>query len=56
MAKAAEVAPGRDSGDGGWVWHRRGAVASIAPVVAATAAVWGLGHPATDEQATWTAF
>lgn len=56
MAKAAEIAPGRDSGDGGWVWHRRGAVASIAPVIAATAATWGLSHPATSEQASWTAF
>lgn len=56
MAKAAEVAPGRDSGDGGWAWHRRGAVASIAPVIAATAACWGLTHPATEQQASWTAF
>ena len=56
MAKAAEVAPGRDSGDGGWVWHRKGAVVSIAPVVAATAACWALQHPAGAETATWTAF
>jgi hypothetical protein len=56
MAKAAEVAPGRDAGDGGWAWHRRGAVASIAPVIAGTAACWGLAHPAAADQATWTAF
>lgn len=56
LARAAEVAPGRDSGDGGWVWYRRGAVASIAPVIAATAATWALTHPAEDEAASWTAF
>jgi hypothetical protein len=56
LAAAAEVAPARDSGDGGWVWHRRGAIASIAPVVACTAAAWALEHPATAEVASWTAF
>lgn len=56
LAAAAEVAPGRDSGDGGWVWHRRGAVVSIAPVIATTAACWALDHPAGAEAATWTAF
>jgi len=56
LAAAAEVAPGRDSGDGGWVWHRRGAVVTIAPVIAATAACWALTHPAGAETATWTAF
>lgn len=56
LAKAAEVAPGRDSGDGGWVWYRRGAVVSIAPVIAATAATWALTHPQAAEVATWTAF
>jgi hypothetical protein len=56
MAAAAEVAPGRDAGDGGWTWYRRGAVASIAPVVAATAAAWALEHPAAAEVAAWTAF
>jgi hypothetical protein len=49
LAAAAEIAPGRDSGDGGWVWTRRGAAASIAPVVAATAAVWALEHPTEPE-------
>ena len=53
---AAAVAPGRDSGDGGWLWHRRGATTSIAPIVAATAAAWALEHPATAEVAAWTAF
>jgi hypothetical protein len=56
LAKAAEVAPGRDSGDGGWAWYRRGAVLSIAPVIACTAATWGLAHPAGAEAASWTAF
>ena len=56
MMAAAEVAPGRDSGDGGWTWHRRGAIASIAPIVAATAATWTLEHPVTAEAAAWTAF
>lgn len=56
LAAAAEVAPGRDSGDGGWTWHRRGAIASIAPIIAATAASWALEHPATAEVASWTAF
>jgi len=56
LAKAAEVAPARDAGDGGWAWHRRGAVVSIAPVIACTAAVWALTHPAGAEQASWTAF
>jgi hypothetical protein len=56
LAEAAKVAPARDSGDGGWVWHRRGAVASIAPVIACTAAAWALEHPATAEVAAWTAF
>lgn len=56
LAEAAKVAPARDSGDGGWTWHRRGAVASIAPVIAATAATWALEHPAGAEPATWTAF
>ena len=45
-----------DSGDGGWTWYRRGAIASIAPVVASTAASWALEHPATAELASWTAF
>lgn len=56
LAAAAEVAPGRDAGDGGWAWYRRGAVVSIAPVVACTAATWALTHPAGAEVATWTAF
>jgi hypothetical protein len=56
LAAAAEVAPGRDSGDGGWAWARRGAVASIAPVVAATAACWALEHPSAEEVASWSAF
>jgi hypothetical protein len=56
LAKAAEVAPGRDSGDGGWAWYRRGALVSIAPVIACTAATWGLAHPAGTEAASWTAF
>jgi hypothetical protein len=56
LARAAEVAPGRDSGDGGWVWYRRGAVVTIAPVIAATAATWGLAHPAAADVAEWTAF
>jgi len=56
MTAAAEIAPGRDSGDGGWVWHRRGALTSIAPVTASTAACWALDHPAAAEPAAWTAF
>ena len=56
LAAAAEVAPGRDSGDGGWAWHRRGTVASIAPITAATAAVWALEHPAAGEVPAWSAF
>jgi hypothetical protein len=56
LGAAAEVAPGRDSGDGGWAWARRGARASIAPVVATTAACWALEHPATAEVASWSAF
>ena len=56
LAAAAETAPGRDSGDGGWVWHRRGSVGSIAPVVACTAACWALDHPTLAEVASWTAF
>jgi hypothetical protein len=56
LARAAEVAPGRDVGDGRWAWYRRGALVSIAPVIAATAACWGLAHPAGAEVATWTAF
>ena len=56
LAAAAEVAPGRDVADGGWAWHRRGAVVSIAPVIACTAATWALTHPAGAEVATWTAF
>ena len=56
LAEAAKVAPARDSGDGGWVWHRRGAIASIAPIIAATAATWALEHPAQAEPAAWTAF
>jgi hypothetical protein len=56
LARAAEVAPGRDSGDGGWTWYRRGAIASIAPVIACTAATWALAHPAGAEPAAWTAF
>jgi hypothetical protein len=56
LSAAAEVAPARDAGDGGWTWYRRGAVASIAPVIAATAATWALEHPATAEMAAWTAF
>jgi hypothetical protein len=49
LAVAAGVAPGRDSGDGGWAWTRRGAQSSIAPVVAATAATWALEHPSELE-------
>jgi len=56
LAEAAKVAPARDSGDGGWVWYRRGATASIAPVIAATAAAWALEHPAAAPAAEWTAF
>ena len=56
LSSAAEFAGGRDTGDGGWVWHRRGSVASIAPVVAATAACWALDHPTMAEAAAWTAF
>jgi hypothetical protein len=56
LAEAAKVAPARDSGDGGWTWSRRGAIASIAPVIAATAATWALEHPAQAEPAAWTAF
>jgi hypothetical protein len=56
LAAAVEVAPGRDSGDGGWAWARRGAVSSIAPVVAATAACWALEHPCVAEVANWSAF
>lgn len=56
LAAAAERAPGRDSGDGGWAWHRRGTTASIAPIIATTAASWGLDHPAIGQQASWTVF
>ena len=56
MATAASRAPGRDSGDGGWRWHRRGIEVSIAPVVAATAACWALDHPTAPVVASWTAF
>ena len=56
LAAAAEVAPGRDSGDGGWVWHRRGSTRSIAPILAATAAMWALEHPSAAPAASWTAF
>jgi hypothetical protein len=56
LAAAAEKAPGRDSGDGGWAWHRRGTTATIAPIIAATAATWGLDHPAASAPAAWTVF
>jgi len=56
LSAAADVAPGRDSGDGGWAWHRRGTAADIAPVVAATAGVWALDHPSAPPAAAWTAF
>lgn len=56
LAAAAEIAPGRDVGDGGWSWYRRGSIASIAPVIACTAACWALDHPAVAEVASWTAF
>jgi hypothetical protein len=56
LQTAAESAPGRDTGDGGWVWHRRGSVAPIAPVVAVTAATWALDHPTLAPVASWTAF
>ena len=56
LQTAAESAPGRDTGDGGWVWHRRGSERSIAPVVAVTAATWALAHPTAVAVANWTAF
>jgi len=56
LSAAAEVAPARDSGDGGWTWHRRGVGQSIAPITAATAACWALDHPAVAPVAEWTAF
>jgi len=56
LNSAAEVAPGRDSGDGGWRWHRRGVTRSIAPVVACTAAAWALDHPTAAPKADWVAF
>jgi hypothetical protein len=56
LNSAAESAPGRDTGDGGWVWHRRGSLTPIAPVVATTAAVWALDHPTLAPVASWTAF
>ena len=56
LASAAETAPGRDSGDGGWVWYRRGSERNIAPVIACTAACWALDHPVATEVASWTAF
>jgi hypothetical protein len=56
LAAAAEHAPGRDSGDGGWAWHRKGTTATIAPVIATTAAAWGLEHPVSEPAANWTIF
>jgi hypothetical protein len=56
LSQAAAIAPGRDTGDGAWQWQRRGVTGSIAPVIASTAAVWALAHPAQAEPATWTAF
>ena len=56
LSTAAETAPGRDSGDGGWVWHRRGSERNISPVIACTAASWALDHPVATEVASWTAF
>jgi hypothetical protein len=56
LSAAAEKAPGRDSGDGGWAWHRRGTTVTIAPVIATTAATWGLEHPVTTPAAAWTVF
>jgi Phage terminase large subunit (GpA) len=56
LSAAAETAPGANSGDGGWVWHRRGSTRDISPVIASTAAVWALDHPVGAEAASWTAF
>lgn len=56
LSAAAEKAPGRDSGDGGWAWHRKGTTASIAPVIATTAAAWGLDHPGAEQAPAWTVF
>jgi hypothetical protein len=55
LSTALECSARRDVGDGLWTWTRRKS-GDISPLVAATAALWGLSTPQASVAAPWVGF